>query len=75
MTFIFLTDIVLCPQTEPPFACGVGCSLSQQFLPSALMSIEAGRAACSRKVFPDDDAEATVLNRGPDYKQGHRSSG
>jgi hypothetical protein len=42
MTFIILTDIVLCPHTEPPFACSVGCCLSQQFLPSALMSIAAG---------------------------------
>jgi hypothetical protein len=42
MTFIILTYIVLCPHTEPPFACSVGCSLSQQFLPSALMSIAAG---------------------------------
>jgi len=42
MTFIILTDIVLCPHTEPPFAYSVGCSLSQQFLLSALMSIAAG---------------------------------
>jgi hypothetical protein len=42
MTFIILTDKVLCPHTEPPFARSVGCNLSQQFLPSALMNIVAG---------------------------------
>jgi len=42
MTFIILTEIVLCPHTEPPFACSVGCILSQQFLPSAIMSIAVG---------------------------------